>query len=132
MMYTLGRRFGSAWVERKFRLRGAGTGDAKFRELHERYGTPAIFISRFLPGVRSIVPPLAGALGIAPGRMMLAVAFASGLWYGLVTWLAFSAGSNWDVLANRLGMLGRWSGGVAAAIVLVVLGVWWWRRRKRA
>lgn len=132
MMYSLGRRFGSAWVERKFRLRGAGSGNEKFRELHERYGTPAIFISRFLPGVRSIVPPLAGALGIPPVRMLLAVALASGLWYGLVTWLAFSAGSNWEVLADRLSLLGRWSGGIAGAMALAVLGTWWWRRRRRA
>jgi membrane protein DedA with SNARE-associated domain len=131
LMYALGRRFGSTWVERKFKLKGAGSGNEKFRELHQRYGTPAIFISRFLPGVRSIVPPLAGALKLAPVRTLAAVALASGLWYGFITWLAFSAGNNWEELSNRIGLIGRWTGAVATGIALVVVGIWWWRRRQR-
>lgn len=131
LMYSLGRRFGSDWIERRFHLKKGDPKYTKFVALHKKYGTPAIFLSRFLPGVRSIVPPVAGALRVPPVPVLIAIALASGLWYGAITWLAFRAGSNWEVLQATIGRLGRWTAVIAIALVAVA-ALLWWRRRAAA
>jgi membrane protein DedA with SNARE-associated domain len=132
LMFWLGRRYGTSWIERRFRWAGGPGGRARLLSLHARFGVAAFFISRFLPGVRSIVPPIAGALGIPATGAMLAVSLASALWYGFVTWFAFSAGGNWDALVASIGRLGTWSGVIATSIVAIIALVWWLRRRRRA
>lgn len=132
LMFWLGRRYGSSWIERRFRFAGGQDGRARLLALHARYGVAAFFISRFLPGVRSIVPPIAGALGIPAAGTMVAVSLASALWYGLVTWFAFSAGGNWEQLVATIGRMGKWSGAVAGAVAGAALLAWWLRRRRKS
>ncbi len=129
-MYLIGRRYGAEWTERKFHLGKAGGGDQRLLGWYQRYGTPALFVSRFVPGVRSVVPPVAGALRIPLARVALAITAASGLWYGTINYLAFSAGSNWESLARTVGTMGRWTAIVASAVLLIVVLVLWWRRRR--
>ena len=109
VMFALGRRYGSAAVASRFGFtRGSGA-DQRVLAMHRKYGTMAFFLSRFVPGVRSVVPPIAGALGIPMPRAIVAIAAASGLWYGAITWLAFRAGGNWDQLQRVIGQAGRWT-----------------------
>ena len=87
-------------------------------------------VSRFLPGVRALVPPLAGAMGLGAGRALLAMSVASAVWYGLVCMVAFRAGANADAMLERLAGQQRAVGVVAAAVVLAAAGAMWWRRRR--
>lgn len=129
-MYLAGRRFGAAWTERKFHLAKGQRADQRLLAWYDRYGTPALFLSRFVPGVRAVVPPVAGALRIPIGRVALAMSLASGLWYGAITWLAFTAGSNWEALARAVQRMGTWTAIIASAVIaLAVAGVWLRRRR---
>ena len=57
-------------------------------------------MSRFLPGVRAIVPPVAGALGVGPLRAAVAMGVPSGLWYGAITYAAFTAGGDFEALTS--------------------------------
>ena len=88
-------------------------------------------MSRFLPGVRAVVPPVAGALGIGPLRSALAMAVPSGLWYGGITFAAYRAGGDFDALTARLAAGERWVA-LGAALLVVVVAVVWWRRRHTA
>ena len=64
--YYLGRRYGSGpFLVRLERWVGKDA-EARFMKLYEKYGLPALFVSRFLPAVRSLVPPLAGAMKLPP------------------------------------------------------------------
>lgn len=128
--YWLGRRFGGEWTEKKLRL-GDGAANARLMGLYQRYGVAAFFVSRFLPGVRSVVPPIAGAIKVPPLSVLVAIAFASGLWYGLITWLAYAAGGNWTSLLESVGRLGRWSGAIAGLLVILAAGGWLVVRRRR-
>ncbi|MGH7712674.1 MAG: hypothetical protein ACREOG_15390, partial [Gemmatimonadaceae bacterium] len=60
----------------------------------------------------------------------IAIALASGLWYGLITFLAFRAGASWETLVRLLERLG-WGAALVATALLLVMGMWWYRRRKR-
>jgi membrane protein DedA with SNARE-associated domain len=131
-MYFVGRRHGSAWMHRRFPALADARNERRLRELHGRYGAGALVLSRFIPGVREIVPPFAGALKLSPVSTILSIAVASGIWYGLVSYLAFKAGADWNALTAMVTRYGRGAAIVAAAIVGIAALVWWLRRRVRA
>jgi membrane protein DedA with SNARE-associated domain len=94
----------------------------------------ALFVSRFLPGVRALVPPFAGALRMPSLRVAMVVATASGLWYAFITLLAYRLGADWEAISARLGVLTRAAAWVAAVIAIGVAAWLIYRRvsRRRA
>jgi len=130
--YYLGRRYGSgAFLVRLERWVGKDA-EARFIILYAKYGLPALFVSRFLPAVRSLVPPLAGAMKLPPIPVALAVGTASGIWFAFITWIAFRAGADWDVLYAHIVKSSKVVGsGAAALIVLVIIGLYVRYRRRR-
>ena len=128
-MYRVGAKFGAERVLRRFGA--AGPQEAKLRDWYGRYGLGAIAVSRFLPGVRAIVPPVAGALRVGAVRAAVAMAIPSGLWYAAITYFAFTAGANFEALQAKVAQGQKWLG--LGAIVLVAVGLLaWWLRRRRA
>ncbi|MES2522164.1 MAG: DedA family protein [Gemmatimonadota bacterium] len=132
LMYWLGRRYGMPWLTRRFPRMFTPESTAAMTERFRKGGVIAVGISRFLPGVRAIVPPIAGAIGFGAVRAAIAMSIASGLWYGVVCWLAFRAGANADVLLARIAGQQRTVGVVAAGVVVLVLAVILVRRRRKA
>jgi membrane protein DedA with SNARE-associated domain len=133
LMYYIGRRYGSGpFLERLEGWVGKNA-EARFMKLYDKYGLPALFVSRFLPAVRSLVPPLAGAMKLPPLPVALAVASASGIWFGFITWIAFRAGSDWDVLYASVVRYSKVIGsGAFALLVLVVVFLYMRYRRRRS
>jgi membrane protein DedA with SNARE-associated domain len=130
-MYFVGRRHGSAWMRRRFPSLADERGERRLRELHGKYGTLSLLLSRFIPGVRALVPPFAGALRLPASSSLAAIAIASGVWYGLVSYLAFRAGADWNALMATIALDGRII--ALGAVVVVGIGalVWWLRQRRR-
>ena len=129
-MYFVGRRHGTAWIERRFPKIADEKSENRFRELHRKYGAASLFLSRFIPGVRALVPPFAGALRLPAVPTLVSIALASGIWYGLVSYLAFRAGAaDWDALNGRIASVGRWIA-IGAAVVLAIAALGWWLRQR--
>jgi membrane protein DedA with SNARE-associated domain len=129
-MYFLARRhaevFHSGWGQRLLKP-GAR---AAFERAYARHGALGIFLSRFLPGFRATVTPLAGLFGLPPARALVPAALASALWYAVLIVVGSALGLSWEAVkaflaeANRaLALLA-----VAAAVVVAL----WLRRRARA
>lgn len=95
---------------------------------YERWGLPAIFLARFLPGLRAMVPVFAGVTHQPFRLVAFPVVVASGIWYGGLVWLGATAGRNlpavwhWLAGANRLLLL------LALAVLAGAFG-WWLRTR---
>jgi membrane protein DedA with SNARE-associated domain len=105
---TLGRKFFSGRLGRRLlnpkHLR-------KLERLYDRYGAWGIFLSRFVPGARAVIPLFAGIAGLKSFRALVPMAVASGIWYGVLTLVAatllpklddvatFIIGLNWVGLA---------------------------------
>ena len=60
-----------------------------------------------------------------------AMAFASGIWYGFIAYIAYRAGSDWDALTRRIAHSSRVSAIAGAVIVALGIAVWLVRRRTR-
>ncbi len=129
--YALGRRFGSGEMRRRMHRFGGEAAEAKLVRWYARYGFIALFVSRFVPAVRALVPPFAGALRLPVLPVLTVIAIASGLWYGLVTTIAYRVGTDWDLLLDRIGSATRGTALIALAMVAVLVAIWWIRRRRR-
>lgn len=132
LMFRLGQRFGMPWLEHRFPAVFTGASTQALTERFNRQGILAVVVSRFLPAVRAIVPPVAGALGIRTLRAAVAMSLASGIWYGVVCWLAFHAGVNAELLLNRIAEQQRLIGVVAAVVAVGGVVIFAWRRRSRS
>lgn len=126
-MYAAGRRFGADRLARRL---AAGGSARRLQEFYGRYGVAALFVSRFLPGIRAIVPPFAGALRLPPWRVFLILGAASAIWYGAITVIAYRVGADWPTLMAKMR---EWQHAlvIGAAIVAVLGGAAWWVARRR-
>lgn len=129
-MYFVGRTHGAGWMQKRFPRLADGRGTARLEKMYARYGIPALIVSRFIPGLRALVPPVAGALHVPPAAALGAIAIASGAWYGFISYIAFSAGHDWTHLMELVRRSGLIVAAIASALVAIALAVWFIRRRK--
>jgi membrane protein DedA with SNARE-associated domain len=114
---------------------GGANAEERLRTLYARYGMPALFVSRFLPGVRALVPPFAGAMKLPPLAVGAAIALASGVWFAFITWIAFQAGEDWDVLYAKIlhsSKIAGLAGFSLVALIALILVARYLARRRRA
>lgn len=123
LMYYVGRRYGSGAFMSRLERWGGADAENRLRRLYNHYGMPALFISRFLPGVRALVPPFAGAMKLPPLAVGAAIALASGVWFAFITWIAFRAGQDWDVLYARILHSSKIAGFTGFAIVAIIAAI---------
>lgn len=104
---------------------------ARLEALYRDHGSWGIFVSRFIPGVRGVVPPFAGVVRLSFWRAVPPMAVASGIWYGALTFLAATLITRVD---DVVGFVGRFNViGLSAGLALMAaVGFLWWRRRRHA
>lgn len=129
LVYLLGRRYGVGFFQGRlgsFLLRPSQL--ATLERLYLRYGFPIIFLSRFLPMFRAVVPVFAGVARVGFVRTAVPIATASGLWYGALVYAGATAGRHWDVVVAKLesASQGLW---LVAIVATVGVAWWWWRSR---
>lgn len=129
LTYFLGRRYGESLLRRRWarRLLPPETVLA-VRDAYARHGSLGIFVSRFLPGVRAAVTPVAGVFGLSAGRALVPAAAASALWYGLIVGAGTSLGLSWDGVRKLLDQANL--GLTFAALVALVAAILWLQRRR--
>ena len=129
-MYLVGRRHGAGWMRRRFPGLADERAEARLQAMYGRYGVAALVVSRLIPGVRALVPPFAGALRVPPAQAIGAMALASAVWYGLISYLAFNAGADWPELMRLVKRSGTLVAAGAAGALAIGLLVWLARRRR--
>ncbi len=129
-VYWLSRHYGRAFFDTRIgRLLLHPRQLEGVHRFYDRWGTPAIFFSRFLPGFRAVVPVFAGTAHVGALRTGLPVLVASGLWYGLLVYLGTVAGENWPTLEHAFSHYSRALLWIALPLAAALL-VWWWRTRR--
>ncbi len=132
IVYVLGRRYGAERLERRLAGKHAQSVDRRLHALFDRFGMPAVFVSRFVPGVRAIVPAYAGALRLPVPRVVAMIATASALWYGFITWVAFRVGSDWQRLSATVARYGTTAAILATVLLVGGVGAWLLVRRRQS
>ncbi len=79
-----------------------------------RHGAKSLFVARFTPGVRAVIPVLAGSAGMAPGRFIVANVGSALVWAPSHVLPGALAGLG-------LGIAGRVSGRLLALLVVLAL-----------
>ena len=129
-VYALGRKYGAKRVEGWVGGKQVERREARLKRLFDRFGMPAIFVSRFVPGVRAIVPAFAGALKLSPVWVTVMVATASAIWYGTITVVAFRVGSDWERLQGIVASYGTVAAIVGGGILAVGVIAWLIARKR--
>jgi membrane protein DedA with SNARE-associated domain len=131
LVYGLARRFGPRFVASRLgrRLLPSGT-VATLERKYLRWGLPAIFLCRLLPGIRAIVPPFAGIIGLSPRRALIPIVGASATWYAFVTIIGVVLGAEWETMVRLLGAVNRILALVGIGIGALIVG--WIVVRSRA
>lgn len=129
-MYLLAGRFGrGVLASRLVRKLLSARAVASIQREYERHHGWGLFVSRFLPGYRAIVPPFAAAVGIPARKALPPIVLATTLYYAGLVFVAHQVGNNWDAVRNLLRRVGL---GLGAAALLATAGLAWlaWRRWK--
>lgn len=97
-------------------------------QFYDRWGLFAVFFTRFLPGLRAVVPVFAGVTHQRFLPVAIPLGVASALWYGALVWVGATAGRNLEAVMRWFGEANTVLLAVAAGLGVGV-GVWWWRTR---
>ena len=130
-VYLVARRYGrQLFASPRGRKLLAPESIAVIEREYLRFGVGGIFLARFLPGIRAVVPPFAGIVNLSPARAAIPIALASAVWYGGVTILGTVLGSQWQRIAAILASVNR-ALGVVALVVVVGWGARIYLRARR-
>ena len=92
--FWLGRRFGHALLAGRLGRVLKADRLAYLEWWFDRYGAPAIAISRFFPGIRALVMPAAGLAGFSAWRVFVWAGLSIIVWNVLVVGLGVFAGTH--------------------------------------
>ncbi len=130
--YTVGRRRGGAVL--KWLCRISLEPDSCVRKTErgfDRHGASALILAKFVPGLNTAAPPLAGMLRMPLWRFLLYDTIGALLWIGLFTGLGY-------LLSEQLERVLRWATQLGGALIAVVFGplllylTWKYLQRRRA
>jgi membrane protein DedA with SNARE-associated domain/uncharacterized tellurite resistance protein B-like protein len=94
-----------------------------------RFGVAGIFVSRFLPGIRAVVPPFAGLVNLSPLRTLVPTGVASAIWYGGITLLGTLIGAEWESI-NRVMLGVNRTLGIITLVLVAAAVVWYFTKRR--
>ena len=129
--YMAGRRYGLAVL--RLLCKVSLSPDSCVRQTESRYmqwGSATLVFGKFVPGISTVAPPLAGAMKIGWARFML---FNS---LGILLWVGAAVGIGYVLHAQVAGLLERFEelGALAVQIVVLLLAAFiafkWWERQR--
>jgi rhodanese-related sulfurtransferase len=129
--YLAGRRYGAGIM--RLLCRVSLSPDSCVSETQtrfERWGAKAILLAKFVPGLSTIAPPLAGALRMRPARFVTLSALGSALW--ATTFLSLGALASPTLLDVIPWITHRGAQALVVVLLLLcgyILFKWWDRRR---
>ncbi|HEY7966290.1 MAG TPA: DedA family protein [Solirubrobacteraceae bacterium] len=126
--FAIGRRGGRKLLERPGRFeaerrRVLEIGDPFF----ERHGGKAVFLGRWITGLRVWTSWLAGASEMTWPTFVVWNALGGICWSTSVALAAYYGGTGVEKVFSKIGLYGV----IVAGVLVVAVGGWWWRRRRR-
>ena len=95
-----------------------------------KYGLPGILIAKFLPGVGTVVPPVAGMSGISARRFFFVDAMGSVLYGGCILGLGCIFSNQIEQIIAAVGRIGGNALGLLVGLVVLFIGFKFWQRQR--
>lgn len=83
-----------------------------------RLGKASLLIAKFVPGLQTIAPPMAGMTGMPLGLFLLLDTAGALIWAGLIAGIGFAFGEELTEVAGRFGELGTVAGLIVGGALL--------------
>ncbi len=96
----------------------------------DRWGVNSLVIAKFVPGLSTIAPPLAGAMRIGWLRFICLSSLAAMLWVGAALLGGMLFQTQIERLLIRLDKIGSMAFGGAFILLGAYVGYKWWERRR--
>jgi membrane protein DedA with SNARE-associated domain/rhodanese-related sulfurtransferase len=96
----------------------------------ERWGVNALVIAKFVPGLATIAPPLAGATRIGWPRFLWFNTIGSALWVGAGLGAGMLLNTQIEHALAQLGNAGSWALGLIGAALALYIAYKWWERHR--
>ena len=129
LAYWIGRRYGRVALTRFLKIGPERI--ERVQGLVLRYGMLAVFVARFVAGLRFMAGPLAGSTGLGPAALLRRQSARRPVYVPIAVGAGYAVGYG---LGDRIERLRRFTGGaehvLLPAIAVAVLGVWLWRARR--
>jgi membrane protein DedA with SNARE-associated domain len=128
--HELGRRRGASVLLRLCRVSlEPDVCVSRTQDLFLRHGVRALLVAKFLPGLTTVMPPLAGIFGVPRLRFALYDLAGVVLWAGSWMGVGYLFSDTIEMVALRVSELGRAAGLVVAAALVGYVGLKYLRRR---
>ncbi|MFZ5624654.1 MAG: DedA family protein [Gemmatimonadota bacterium] len=121
-----GRRVLTGWFPRLLSPERVARVDGFF----QRYGAGAVFLARFISGVRVIAAIVAGSSTMAWRRFLIANGLGGIVWAAVVCAVGYYGAALGARLLPPLGTFHRWLWALLVTIALPALAIAWLRRRR--
>lgn len=126
--YWIGRRGGRPLLEKwKHFFHISDDAIKTGEEFLQRRGSVAIFLARFIAGMRIVAGPLAGVLRMEWKRFFLANALGAAAWVTVIACAGYFFGSQYEALA---GLVKQTELVILLAVVLALLHLWRNQRKR--
>lgn len=103
---------------------------AETQSQFDRWGVNSLVIAKFVPGLSTIAPPLAGAMRIGWLRFIGLSSLAAALWVGAALFAGMLFKTQIERLLIRVDQFGSMAFGVAIVLLGAYVGYKWWERRR--
>lgn len=100
------------------------------QDLFTRYGMRGIVAAKFIPGLSTLAPPLAGSSGMRFPRFLFVDGLGSGLYAGSFLFIGVLFSHQLEQIIDALAGLGRSALAVVAGLVALYIGYKYYQRRR--
>ena len=100
--------------------------------MFSRLGVASLLIAKFVPGLQTIAPPMAGMTGMSLGFFLLLDTAGALIWAGLIAGIGFVFGDQLTSMAEQFAELGTLAGIIARSLGDDLPGIPLSRRQQQA
>jgi len=129
--YLAGRRYGGPVLRTLCRISISPDSCVRQTEsVFTRWGARTLLVAKFVPGLATIAPPLAGALRITPARFVVYAGLGAALYGAVFVGLGAIFHAQIEVIGANLARLGTIALYALGGLFLCLLAYRWWERRR--
>jgi membrane protein DedA with SNARE-associated domain/rhodanese-related sulfurtransferase len=100
------------------------------QNLYTRYGLRGVLVAKFVPGLSTVAPPLAGMAGVKAGQFLLADGFGSVLYGGSFILLGYLFSNQLERIGAALASLGGSALGLVLGLGAIYIGFKFYQRQR--